>query len=540
MPDGKEHGWQVKFFSNLNDSNRFSQIDGSVKDALKNHPNLVSYTICLAMDLPDAKVRNRKSAKEKWDGYVIKWKKIAQDNGRSIDFPFWGDHQIWKRLSAEENRGRYYFWFNKDLFSNDWYKKSIEVSLANAGPRYSCEINVDLPIIRTFNGLGRTHDFFKELPLLFKNIQTAYNNLDLNKIEEIIGTSEPIIDLDIEELKKIHENIFKNRLDIIDLDSINTLCSAIKVVLTDWKNIISQKIRDQDKLYSHLQNFEDPYYKLLRLNQELSNLEEFALGSVARSANVPLLLITGNAGNGKTHLLCDAAVRRIETGFPTILLLGSHFRDDEPWNQIIKHLGLNCTRDEFLGALNTTAEIANSKCLIFIDALNEGDGKKLWRKYLAGMIETLKNYPRLGIALSVRSSYKKIIIPEGFASNNYVEIIHEGFSGHEFEASKLFFEHYKIERPTIPILNPEFKNPLFLKTFCEAIHNHGETKIPEGIQGISNVFNYYIDSINGKLSREEYLDFDPRSKIVKIAMEKIASEMAKKGKPWLLYEDAKN
>ncbi len=146
----------------------------------------------------------------------------------------------------------------------------------------------------------------------------------------------------------------------------------------------------------------------------------------------------------------------------------------------------------------------------------------------------------MGIVLSVRSSYKNIIIPEGFDSNNYVEIIHEGFSGHEFEASKIFFDHYNIERPTIPILNPEFKNPLFLKTFCEAIQNHGETKIPEGIQGISKVFNYYIDSIDEKLSREEYLDFDPKSKIVQKAMEEIASHMAENGNPWLLYEDAKN
>ncbi|PKL64951.1 MAG: ATP-binding protein [Methanomicrobiales archaeon HGW-Methanomicrobiales-3] len=469
----------------------------------------------------------------------------------SVDFQFWGSHQIWTRLSAEENRGRYYFWFNKEIFSNDWYEKRVNESIANVGPRYSDKYNVDLPISDIFNGFGRTEEFFRIIPPLFNNIQNAYKKLNLDIIEEITGESGQIIDPDICKLKEIHENIFKNQLDVINLNLINNLCVSLSKRISDWIRTISDKIsseekewalqnKNRDELYLHLQKFKDPYYALLKLDRELSMLGEFASGNVARSANVPILIVTGNAGNGKTHLFCDVALQRIEKKLPTILLLGGHFNDEEPWNQIIIQLGLNCSREEFLGALNTTAEIADSKCLIFIDALNEGAGKKLWRKYLAGMIKTLKEYPRLGMVLSIRSSYTKIIIPEGISSNDYIEIFHEGFSGYEAEATKIFFEHYKIERPTIPLLNPEFKNPLFLKTFCEAIHNHGETTIPKGIQGISKVFDYYIESIDQKLSREEYLDFDPRLKIVQKAMKKIALQMAKNGKPWLLYKYAKN
>ena len=37
--------------------------------------------------------------------------------GMSVEFPYWGEHQIWDRLSREEHRGRYFFWFNREFFS---------------------------------------------------------------------------------------------------------------------------------------------------------------------------------------------------------------------------------------------------------------------------------------------------------------------------------------------------------------------------------------------------------------------------------------
>jgi hypothetical protein len=48
--DGKEWGWQAKFFLSSPDANQWSQIDNSTKTALEKHPNLEKYTICLPLD----------------------------------------------------------------------------------------------------------------------------------------------------------------------------------------------------------------------------------------------------------------------------------------------------------------------------------------------------------------------------------------------------------------------------------------------------------------------------------------------------------
>ena len=123
------------------------------------------------------------------------------------------------------------------------------------------------------------------------------------------------------------------------------------------------------------------------------------------------------------------------------------------------------------------AQARGAKAIILIDALNEGEGKNLWNKYLAGMLSTLSRYPWVGIALSVRTSYENMAIPGGLTTNKLIRAIHHGFVEHEYQATRTFFGHYHIQSPTVPLLTPEFQNPLFLKLFCLGLKNCGLTKV---------------------------------------------------------------
>ena len=79
-------------------------------------------------------------------------------------------------------------------------------------------------------------------------------------------------------------------------------------------------------------------------------------------------------------------------------------------------------------------------------------------------MEDIKQYSNLGLVLTIRSTYKDIVLPDEFLSRiNHFK--HRGFDN-VHNATKIFFEHYKIQEPPIPLLNPEFNNPLFLKLFC--------------------------------------------------------------------------
>jgi hypothetical protein len=257
-----------------------------------------------------------------------------------------------------------------------------------------------------------------------------------------------------------------------------------------------------------------------------------------RLVNIPALSIVGDAGTGKSHLFCDVAKNRAKIGVPTLLLLGENFSTDEPWFQMIKMLGLNCTRSEFLGALEASAQAANSKCLILIDALNEGEGKTLWKRNLAGILTTLADYPWIGLAVSVRSSYETAVIPQGLEPQRLVREEHSGFADHEYQATATFFDHYGIKTPSIPLLNPEFQNPLFLKLFCKDLHNAGHSQMPAGLQGVTAVFDFFLQSVNDKLSEPHFLDFDSALNPVQKAVEKLIDEMTESGQRWLRRQEA--
>jgi hypothetical protein len=276
----------------------------------------------------------------------------------------------------------------------------------------------------------------------------------------------------------------------------------------------------------------DVRYKVSQLLDVLKEIAQLVTSESAEAVNRKALLLLGEAGTGKTHLFCDVAKRRLEQGLPTIILLGQHFNQSEPWTQILQRLQLPFRdRDEFLTALDAAAQVCGRRALLLIDALNEGDGKRLWQDELPGILRVLEPYPRIGLGVSCRTSYEKIIIPDSLVPEKLVKVNHRGFEDHEYIATKTFFEHYGIARPNIPLLVPEFFNPLFLKIFCQGLAKQGLTRIPRGLKGITAIFNFFIDAVHAVLWQR--LDYDPVTKLAQQAVNVLAQRMAETGNHWI-------
>ena len=75
--------------------------------------------------------------------------------------------------------------------------------------------------------------------------------------------------------------------------------------------------------------------------------------------------------------------------------------------------------------------------------------------------------------LSVRSPYEDYVVPDQIKDQAAI-VTHEGFASIEFEATRTFFDHYGIEFPSAPLLQPEFRNPLLLKTLCQSLQRVGK------------------------------------------------------------------
>lgn len=540
LPDGSEWGWQAKFFISPPDNKQWDQIDDSVAKAIEKHPRLRRYVVCLPIDRQDPRVDGQKWFMDKWNEHVKAWEGLATEREMVVAFEYWGAHELFIRLSREEHRGRYYFWFHRDLFGLEWFQTRIEEAVANVGPRYSPELDVQLPVSWLFHGLGRTPDFFTRVKGLRKKIKEA---LPHGENKNLLEKSQQLNNV-VERLWKLLNLREKDTIERFDWDGVGEAAHTAMEISSDCAQTLSSMVeslekepnekKSRDEIES-LKSFASNYR---RLYQKLQDLHEYAASDEARLSNLPALLLVAGAGLGKTHLFCDVAQHRISNGMPTVLLVGGQFNVNEPWSQITGLLGLSCTREEFLGALEAAAQAHKARALILIDALNEGQGKTLWKKHLAGILLAVSRSPWLGIAINVRTSYEDIIIPDGLVPSRLIRAEHYGFTDHEYEAAKTFFAYYGIQMPGIPLLVPEFQNPLFLKIFCQGLKNSGLSSIPPGLQGITAIFKFFIDSVNKRLSEPEYLDFNSKLEMVWRAIEGLAAQLAEQGKDWLPIVEA--
>ena len=552
LPGGDEWGWQAKFFLSVPQRNQWSQISDSLRTALEKHPQLTSYSVCLPIDRQDPRIDNQSWFMDEWNKHIIEWQEWANARKMSVEFKYWGEHEIWERLCREEHRGRLWFWFLGEVFSQQWFKDRVVESTDNAGPRYTPELNVELPVARLFDGLGRTPAFCKRLSGFAKTIMGSTSRALLKDSPDAtvdkFTSLEGIINQIVSNLR-----LEKQELDGLKLEQLAQLSRQGRQIAEDCDQLLekaAEKRKEQTRSLKtkrtqgkqhHIQTNDFGYarYHLRELSGQLRDLSIFVQSSEARLSKVPALLLVGDAGTGKTHLFCDVAKQRVESNLPTVLLLGQQFGAEEPWSQIICLLGISCSRDEFLGALQAVAEAVGSRALILVDALNEGDGKKLWSKHLAGMLTAISRYPNLALGVSARTSYETTVVPEGLTPHRLIREIHPGFADHEYEATRTFFDHFGIERPAIPMLVPEFQNPLFLKLFCLGLKNRGATRIIPGLQGITGVFNVFVDSVNEKLSKPDHLDFDSKGEPVQKAVRALCTRMAEGAiDMWLRREEA--
>lgn len=539
LENGDEYGWQAKYFNTMGDS-QWVQLEKSFKTAFSKHPHLVKYYICIPLDRQDPRIDNQKWFMDKWNEYIDKWKAFALEQNRTIEFEYWGSSELLERLSQEKHAGRRRFWFNSEEFSEQWFCDKLDVNINCLGNRYTPELNYELEISKTFDGILRGNDFKKQFDNIYNELKksvTAIIDYSDEKTNEVLKQQSYRVLSEIDEFY----NSITIEMNEICYGKINEICNWFGRQLYERiKQLYSLKDESKNnEIESSKINSEIHY---IRKGQDaLVEFQEFIESDFARLANIPIMLLRGDAGIGKSHLLADIARKSISKGSAVILLLGQHFTsDDNPWNQILRNqLRLNINEDEFLGALNAKAQATGSRALIIIDAINEGRGRFFWKDHIKGFIKIINKYKWIGLVLSVRTSYEEVIVSNELISNDdIVKITHSGFAGVEYEVSKLFFNSYRIQQPSIPLLHPEFQNPLFLKLFCEGLNKARLTVVPDGLEGITKIVDFYISTINKRLSEPSKFNYSSKINLVKRVINLIITRKTDMKSQHIAYEDA--
>src|SRR3990167_895631 len=270
-----------------------------------------------------------------------------------------------------------------------------------AGPRYTSDINVNLPIKEVFDGIGRTEKVFEEIEGFRKELRDAYRSIGYLKPSKYK-------DADVKKnIKKIQdygksflataERFGSDQSKEIDLKSviqatnkISPYFSPVDRYIWDFERKENDEQREKAKAegreyHGHSQSEELRELKglensLRTFNRSIRDIEHFAKSHKAQLLNDPFLLILGQAGMGKTHLVCDITKDRLTSGLPpTVIVLGEKLLDiQDSLGAIFKAASLNAPKKKILDELNAEGKKANRRSLIIVDAINEAD-RKGWK-----------------------------------------------------------------------------------------------------------------------------------------------------------------
>lgn len=218
-----------------------------------------------------------------------------------------------------------------------------------------------------------------------------------------------------------------------------------------------------------------------------------------------------DAAKGKTHISCDIAYKKIANNQPAIFITGDKFTNETSIIEALKKIldiPQEFTFDEFLQALDVYATILNVQIPLVIDGLNETTSNRLfspiWESHLSGFISKVLQTKNLVVVTTCRNSYiERIWDNDSKIGFHYLY----GFEDYDtiHDAVGKYFAKYKLKADLFFASLEKFRDPIFLKIFCEIKNpdweNSEEIAINVEAESHYDVFNEYLSQVNKRVTR---------------------------------------
>lgn len=445
----KRISFQAKFFENKVD---YNQIFNSAKKIVKYYNGKLDrvYLFC------------NKALTNNSSGY-LKTKKILNES--CIELVPVCNTAILDLVHRYPKIGTYFF--NIHNIDHEWFVKKAKLADCNLADRYNKDFNIETEMLNY-------------LSIFVQDSYGAayFNNKKRNIISKIDNIKWEVGDYfdDIIELSN-----FVEQISDVDNVTIQDVCDWQKIVkdnFADKINKINSKIKELNEKNNNDSNNAEYSLKQLKTVLDLYlnclNISDDEIELL----DTKVLVITGEAGVGKTQLLANKTFSILNNDGNALLILGNEYlSDDIMIEQISKNLGINFSFFNLLDILEIIGEKTNKIVPIFIDALNESWNQKLWENALIHLQNELENKKYVRLAVTLRKEYIRDIIPNYFFNNNRVKVMeHSGFKRMTLDAVKAFFKHYGVAFTPINVFSDHLYNPLFLTLYCKH-HNSNDVSL---------------------------------------------------------------
>lgn len=552
FPGDRVWGWQSKYFPDSFGASEVAQLKISFSAALVNFPKLERYYVAVPRNFSGHAEGDKDTQTKNWNRFEKWCGDEAAKVGRSVSIELWGESYFISRLQRNDAiyAGMRLYWFDQKALDIKWFEDRLAKSFSYIGKRYRPDDHIEVRIANTIRILRRDGSFKKRMLDVSQALSGAINILqEISKRHDDVG---PLKE-HCASLSKLLEE-FSGALAGCDHGDLygRLLSETLRKVA---------EIRDESPPYQALTGAQyeqtgeiDPetgetkykYAYSAEVRTKISNFRSKIEGAGSEFSVVeikllqqPTLLVHGDAGVGKSHLLANEVETHVKNGNPA-LFIPARILDhgDKPEQELLRFLDIGDLRFEtFLAALHSAALASGNPVLFVIDGINESLFAGRWEAGLPTLLMQIEKFGRIALCVSIRSSYRKLCIRAGL---DIPQISHPGFQGHLGEAAKEYLDRNGIERPSAPIfgLNDILCNPLFLSTAVDSMKAAGQVSFPRHLDSIATLISFWLRAAEQNLVRKgfERISLDD-GKIPQI-MKKLASEMAELGRDYVVYEQA--
>ncbi len=392
-----------------------------------------------------------------------------------------------------------------------------------AGPRYSPVTDPNAPnieikqLVDEIDIISLSDCYQKSLLSYEKNIISAWKKASKDT-KTIFSKKENPLHLARLLVNLRKQRAGKSKTTILDIKKTS---KKLILVLEKKREQLFEKERQLKEESEAWRSVQSEISAIRKLVGPLSKVISFINSTSAALITNNRLLILGQWGTGKTHLLCDVVKSRSVRKLPTLFLLAHRLPSNiEPLAAICKSTNIEKSSRTLLKEMNELGKNAGGRALIIIDGINEAN-RLVWKKNIKDLAETINKYPNVGIILSCRTPFDKQILTL-LTRKSFVETYHTGFQDMEFDAQRAFFRYYNIPTPHVPLLTPEFTRPLFLKIICltfsgktKSVKSRWIQEISTGQRSMTKIFEDFVNFIGSKIESEFRLPHKTCWKILK-------------------------
>jgi hypothetical protein len=315
-------------------------------------------------------------------------------------------------------------------------------------------------------------------------------------------------------LHGIQDYRFASDDEFQDLETLFSKCTIRVLTLQfDWSNLANLSwliTRDE------IRRLESKYLRNIYVQRDV---EKTILPNFINS-NISALAIVGDAGSGKTSLLCHLA-ETCATDDIVLLYRAEGLADHNLAERVTTDLTGNLPNagdidfQELLKRLDRTR--TSGRMFVLIDAINEYPAKL--EDLVVGIMDLAamaSQHPWCKIVFTCRTApwntlKHRIIFRTDllYSYKNQIEVPLTGFSDEEFEAAyELYRAKYHVVTPYMEILAEPMRkarklltDPLMLRIVCETYHNQG---IPWNVTSV-RVLDKYISELVSSQQEKEFL-----------------------------------